>query len=364
LIYIRAYAWREMPQSECVCQDPFYRHYEDWLRKELFHSTFGDDYVFEPWVTVNAAYACTGWGMSSERNYSDEPRGSWKIDYPIKDLEDIKKLRMPWHEIDEEETERRVQRLGEAIGDIVTINVDRGPAYRVWSADISTDLGYLRGIEHFMMDMVDHPDWLRRLVAYMRDGVLRTHEQAEEANDWGLCNHENQAMPYAQELEDPAANARGVERQQLWWYTAAQEFTAVSPRMHDEFLLQYQLPIMRQFGLTAYGCCEDLTEKIDMLRQVPNLRRIAVSPFADAARCAEQIGTDYVLSYRPSPTDMVGYGYDEARICSILQEDFAAMRGAHFDITLKDVQTVEGDPERVRRWTALVRDLLDGMALS
>ena len=55
---------------------------------------------------------------------------------------------------------------------------------------------------------------------------------------------------------------------------------------------------------------EDLTNKIDMLRTIPNLRRIAVSPFANVRRCAEQIGTDYVMSYRPSPADMVSYGFN------------------------------------------------------
>ena len=98
--------------------------------------------------------------------------------------------------------------------------------------------------------------------------------------------------------------------------------------MHDEFLLQYQLPIMSRFGLVAYGCCEDLTRKIDMLRQIPNLRIIAVTPRADVGRCAEQIGTDYVISWRPNPADMVCCGFDEARIRRILREGLAAARGA------------------------------------
>jgi hypothetical protein len=140
---------------------------------------------------------------------------------------------------------------------------------------------------------------------------------------------------------------------------AAQEFALVSAKMHDEFLLQYQLPILREFGLVAYGCCEDLTRKIDILRQIPNLRRIAVSPFADAARCAEQIGTDYVLSYRPSPADMVGYGFDEERIRSILRRDLQACKTCHTDITLKDVETVQGDPQRVRRWVQITRQVIE-----
>ena len=166
-------------------------------------------------------------------------------------------------------------------------------------------------------------------------------------------------MPYAEELEDPAPNRTGVKRKQLWGYMAAQEFTAVSPAMHDEFLLQYQIPILKEFGLASYGCCEDLTNKIDILRQIPNLRRIAVSPFADAKKCAEQIGTDYVISYRPSPADMVSYGWDEDRIRKILTRDLEACKGTFVDITLKDVETVEKDPNRVREWVKLTRSIID-----
>ena len=359
LIYVRAFAWREMPESRCQCSDPFLRTYEDFFRNRLFWDSLDDDSVFEPWVTVQAVYRCVGWGVSGERHRSEEERGSFKVAYPLKQSEDIALLRAPWHEINEEETARNVGRLADAIGDIITINVDRGPAYRMWSGDISTDLGYLRGIEHFMLDMYDRPEWLHQLVAFMRDGILRTHEQAEAAGDWGLCAHQNQAMPYAEELPDPAANVNGVKRKQLWGFMAAQEFALVSAKMHDEFLLQYQLPILREFGLVAYGCCEDLTRKIDILRQIPNLRRIAVSPFADAARCAEQIGTDYVLSYRPSPADMVGYGFDEERIRSILRRDLQACKTCHTDITLKDVETVQGDPQRVRRWVQITRQVIE-----
>ena len=359
LIYVRAFAWAEMPQSECLCEDPFARQYEDFFRRHLFWNTFDDDSIFEPWVTLQATRVCNGWGISGERHFADEPGGSFKMDYPIKELSDIETLQVPWHEIDETRTAEHVSRLSDAIGDIITINVDRGPAYRMWTGDISTDLGYMRGIEHFMMDMMDNPEWLHRLVKFMSDGILKTHEEAEAAGDWGLCAHQNQAMPYAEELEDPAANVNGIKRSQLWSYMAAQELTAVSPTMHEEFTLQYQLPILKHFGLVAYGCCEDLTNKIDMLRQIPNLRRIAVSPFADVARCAEQIGRDYVLSYRPSPADMVSYRFDKDRISSILKRDLDACKECHVDITLKDVETVEKDPERVKKWVTLTREAID-----
>lgn len=359
LIYVRAFAWPEMPDSRLTCDDPLLRGYEDYFRNHIFWDSLGDDSIFEPWVTVPAAHRCAGWGVSGERHRVNESGGAFKIDYPIREPEDFARLRAPRHEIDEQETARRVNAVRDAIGDLLPVAVDRGPAYRMWSGDISTDLGYLRGIENFMLDMSDRPEWLHRLVGFMRDGILRTHEQAETAGDWGLCAHQNQAMPYAEELADPSPAPGGVRRAQLWGYLAAQEFTLVSPAMHEEFLLRYQLPILSAFGLAAYGCCEDLTRKIDMLRRIPNLRRIAVSPFADVRRCAEQIGSAYVLSYRPSPADMVSYSFDAGRIRSILTRDLAACRGCHADITLKDVETVQGDPDRVRSWVALTRQVID-----
>ncbi len=361
LIYLRAFAWAEQPESQCQIADPFWRQQENTLRRLLYWSSLNDDSIFEPWLTVPAVHACEGWGVAMKRHTSDEPGGSFKIDYAIREPGDLAKLRMPRHAIDEQKTTERVTQVRDVLGDILTINLDRSPAYRMWTAEISSDLGNLRGIENLMLDMIDNPEWLKSLVQFISDGILKTQGEAEQAGDWSQSAHENQSMPYAEELPDPDANVNGVSRKQLWGYMASQEFTTVSPVMQEEFLLAYQKPIMEKFGLVAYGCCEDLTRKIDMLRGIPNLRRIAVSPFADVARCAEQIGRDYVLSYRPSPSDMVGYGFDPERIRTILRRDLQACRNCHTDITLKDVETVQRDPTRVRCWLALAREVIDGL---
>jgi hypothetical protein len=363
LIYVRHFAWAELPEAQCTCTNEFLRQFEDFFRYHMYWDSLNDDSVFEPWVTVPAVYTCTGWGMSIARTYSGESGGAFKTDYPIKTIQDIEKLRMPWHGIDEVGTRKRLELLGNAIGDLIEIEVDRAPAYRmaphIWAGDIASELGDLRGIENMMLDMFDRPKWLRRFVAFLRDGIQSTHEQAERAGDWSMANHMNQAMPYAMELEDPRPHSYGVTREQLWGYMAAQEMTLVSPQMHNDFLLEYQLPILRKFGLVAYGCCENLTNKIGILRRIPNLRRIGVSPFADVARCVENIRTDYVISYRPSPTDMISFGLDEDRIRSILRRDFGLLKGTHFDLTLKDVETVQHDSNRPRRWVTIAREEIE-----
>ncbi|MCF6176999.1 MAG: hypothetical protein L3J71_14670 [Victivallaceae bacterium] len=111
---------------------------------------------------------------------------------------------------------------------------------------------------------------------------------------------------------------------------------------------------MAKFGLVAYGCCEDLTNKVSLIKQIPNLRRIAISPMADLGKCVEQIGNDYIISYRPSPADMVAYDFNPERVRKTLRHDFDICRVTSFDITLKDVETVQSDPNRIKEWVKIV----------
>ncbi len=362
LIYTRAFAWREMPDATPRCADPFLRGYEDFFRNRLFWDSLGDDSVFTPWVTVPAVHLSHAdglWGVKVDAISPDQEDGAKVWDHPVKEECDIEKLVAVPHRIDEAATRLNVERLQSVLGDIIEVSVDRAPLHRVWNADISTQLGYLRGIEQFMLDVYERPEWLHRLLDFICDTILRAHQEAEDAGDWRLCDHENQQMPYADGLAAPAATSRPVKRSDLWSFCAAQEWTCVGPEQFDEFLFSRQERILNHFGLVGYGCCEDLTRKIDIITRLPNLRRIAVPPAANVAANAERIGSRYVISYRPSPADMVSYGFDEERISSILRRDLAALRGLHFDITLKDVETVERDPARIRQWVALTRRMID-----
>lgn len=358
-------AWPEHPQAANQCEDPFFQNYETVFKRAIFRETLGDDTILEPWATVRAAVVSPPngpWGVTHSTTHSGVQGGSWKHKPPLQELSDLDKMVVPRHEINEQATAASVTKLQEAIGDILPITVDRSPLWTGWWADISTALFYLRGLDQFMLDMSDNPQWLHQLLSFMSEGILKSQDEAEAAGDWSLINGGNQAMCYSRELPDPAANVYGVQRAQLWDFCAAQEYALVSPRHHDEFLLQYQLPIIEKFGLSAYGCCEDLTRKIDMLRQIKNLRRIAVTPMADPAKCAEQIGTDYIISWRPNPADMICCGFYPDKIKRLVREAMEAMKGCHVDVHLKDVQTVGKQPELLREWVRIVRAITDEYA--
>lgn len=348
------------------CEDTFFREHERKLRMAIFHDSIGDDFILEPWITqpatvVNNPKGSPWWGVELGREHSEIEGGAFRIEPPIKDLEkDFPKLRAPRLSIDEEDSKLKLEKIQAAVGDIITIDSPRGPFVNGFAADISTQLAQLIGLQEMMMSMYSEPENLHRILAFMRDTIIAVLDKNEKDGDISLSYTYNQSMPYCEGLPHPKPNVNGLKLRQLWMHCAAQEYTLVSPDMHEEFLLRYQIPIMEKWGLVAYGCCEDLTKKIDMLRKIRNLRSIAVTPSANIAKCAEQIKNDYVLSWRPNPTDMVCAGFDKERIQKVIGEGLKVSNGCFVSITLKDIETVEGDTSRLSEWVRIVRGVAEG----
>ena len=92
--------------------------------------------------------------------------------------------------------------------------------------------------------------------------------------------------------------------------------------------------------------------------KIPNLRRIGITAFSDIEKCAEQIGGDYVSSWRPSPARTVCVSFDEDNVRKILRDGIDIMRRNNcvFDITLKDIHTIGGDIGRLTRFVQIARE--------
>ena len=76
----------------------------------------------------------------------------------------------------------------------------------------------------------------------------------------------------------------------MWGCSNAQIFSEVSPKMHWEFALEHDLRWLDRWGLNYYGCCEPLDGKVDLLRRIPNLRKVSVTPWCKTERAVETIG--------------------------------------------------------------------------
>jgi hypothetical protein len=175
---------------------------------------------------------------------------------------------------------------------------------------------------------------------------------------------EVQGEGYCRELPDPSPNTYGTSLEGCWCFACSQELTGVGPEHFYEHMVKYQLPIMERFGLVHYGCCENLSDKVEVLRRIPNLRRIAVAPSADLDRAVAEIGTDYLISWRPNPGVSVAVGYDVQRTREYLVEGMRRLEGCRFDVSWKDIENDCGNPYNLRNSITATRMAMDDLRLS
>jgi hypothetical protein len=124
--------------------------------------------------------------------------------------------------------------------------------------------------------------------------------------------------------------------------------------MWEEFLLNYQIPILSRFWLVSYGCCEDLTQKIDGVLKIPNLRIFVSSAWTDLQKVVDAIGDRYTIMWRQKATDVV-YG-DRVSIRKHLEEGMRKAQGCYVQIVLRELQTVDGHPERLAEWAEIAKE--------
>ncbi len=361
------------PESILACRHPACRAVELELRQRILQDYIGDDTVIEPFVVIRAHYGqpyintpemgdlyyCkNSWGVEFNRHDSDEKGGAWAFEPTIKELDDFKKMVKPKHVIDEKTTAEHLDITNSFIGDILPVVVDRGPMIRNYGGSILHDLCQLRGYDNIFYDMIENPQWLHEVLAFMTTGVHDLHEACERAGDLKISNTFNQTMTYCEDLADPTASNAAVTRKELWHFFEGQEFDCVSPEMSEEFCFHYHKILAKEYGLIAYGCCENLTHKISLLRQFSNLRIIAVAPWADVRQCAEQIGPDYVMSWRPNPANTICTGFNRTNLKKLLAIAKDGMRGCNFEINLKDVKTIQGDLNNLKQWVDMAMDFV------
>jgi hypothetical protein len=356
-------AWAELlPDSNLECREPAARSIEWNLRSRVYtFEHFQDDSVIEGEWVVDADVSHTGWGLEPVRTPSSESRGAWRIEPVLRGPEDVKKLRQPDLINDAANHNRRLEEMHDLFGDILQVR-RKGVAhisYHLWAQYI-----YLRGETDYMTDFVDAPEMVHEVMRFFTEGHKRLLAQMIERNLLNLNNdntYQNSGgNGYTDQLPAPGFDPSRVRPADMWASAESQELAGVSPRMHRQFALDYERELLAPFGLIGYGCCEDLTRKIPDVLALPNMRRISISPFADVAACAEQIGGRAIFSWKPQPAHLVG-DFDSAAVRATILHTLDACRASNciLEIILKDTHTCEGKPERFDQWTQIARELID-----
>jgi len=353
--------WNEIIRpGDLEAQGPLARRWEMILRKEIYWgSEMGDDRVIEPYFNVAHVYNESDWGLH-EMRMGGQDGGAYTWEAPLKSYDALGRLHYPQVTVDSQATARVRELAEETLGDLLAV---RTKTAWWWSLGMTWTLINLRGLGQMMYDMLDHPDELHRLMAFLRDGHLAKLDFLERNGLLSLNNDGTYVgsggFGWSHELPQPDF-AGQVRTRDLWGFAESQETVSVSPQMFGEYVLPYQLPILERFGLNCYGCCEPLDKRWHVVMRVPRLRRVSVSAWCDVADMAEKLGNRYIFSYKPSPSDLALPSFDEGAIRSSLRQMLRRTRDCCVEVIMKDNHTIGHDPQRVIRWVRIAREEAEG----
>ncbi len=362
-------SWRELlPDSSLECEEEAAQGIEWELKRRIYeHDHFNQDKPVESRWIVNKVVRDSGWGLESRYIESSNETGAWGFDPVINGPADLEKLHYPEITYDPEETRRRLEFAQELFGDIIEVKL-KGVS-RI-SFHLMSIYCRLRGLEQVMWDMYDNAEMLHRAMSILEEGHRRIIEQYVEQDLMDLNNdetyHSSGGVGYTDELPQPdfdgggdgGSNPGRVRPRDMWASAEAQEMAQVSPAMHAEFILPYEKRLLEPFGLNGYGCCEDLTNKMEDVFTIPNIRRISISPWANVARCAEKLKSDYIFSWKPHPGYIAG-DFSPEGIRDYIKKALDSTRGCVMEMILKDTHTCQHNPDRFDRWTEIAMELAE-----
>ena len=352
-------SWKELiTQSDLTIEQEPYRSWEMRLRRLIYWwENINDDNVLEKWFDIPWEITVSDFGIKVDVKERKE-YGSFSYVNPITDLRnDFEKLHLRNYTVNRASTEKKADMAADIFGDILPVRIrgtDHFPISITWEAI------KLIGMNNMFLYMYDDPDILNKLMEFLRDDKISYYKWLESEGILTL-NNENDyvgtgGVGYTHELPKTEEVRSGkVKIKDLWGTSDSQETVGVSPQMFYEFVLKHQIEILNLFGLNCYGCCEPLHDRWELLKNIPNLRRVSVSPWCDQEKMSGYLGKNYIFSRKPNPV-LVSVMFDEEEIRKDLRNTLRIAKDNVLEIIMKDVHTVGNEPWRITRWVEIAKE--------
>ena len=364
LVWVDEVPWHEMNVDDELtpeCQGEEARGMELFFRRKLYQwKHFQADMVLEPYFPVHKIIRSTGNGLDVSENTLLSDKMNHIVSHEYKDqldsMEKLDALHAPVLTRDTDMEQRRLAFANDMLGDVLPVRLEgHYCAYVPWD-----DVSRYRGMSALLMDLLIEPELMHATIQKFVEIYTAEVDQMERLGAYSSRIPSLHCTPgYCGELEQIEKEGGNTARC-TWFRAAAQPLGQVSPALHDEFEIEYLLPLARRFGLTYYGCCESLYDRLDIIRKIPNLRKVGVTPWSKVEPSAEQLGGSYVFARKPNPA-LVMRNLDEDAIRKETRETVTACLkyGCPYELVLKDISTVSYKPQNLYHWVRIVEDTIN-----
>ncbi len=358
MVRIDQLPWEELPwgEDQMVHRDPgLLQSVERRLRMTLYAwDHFKADMVVLPYLGISKSVRNASLGPAAEV----ERKGlSQHFTAQLETIEDVEALQTPVIEVDPVGDRQRLEYVQDVLDGILPVRLTGlGRHAGLWDL-ISTKISP----ERMLYDLIDRPEYVTALIqkfVEMESGILdqfEAHGLLEAAPPEIHCTG-----AFCDELPSPDYDGKKAMAKDTWVFSMAQMFSEVSPAMQEEYDILPLKPLLERYGLVYYGCCEPLHHKIDIVRNIKNVRKISVSPWANKQMAAENIHGDYVFSAKPNPAYVAMGSLDENLVRKDLEETVRICKEnkTPCELILKDVSTVCGDPSRLEKWERIAMSVV------
>lgn len=359
-------------EDELQCENSLLRNVERAMVYSIRqYDQLNDDIVLENYFRVAWKVVRSDYGVQIVEHHAENSL-AYKSNFPIQQPGDYDQLIRRTFQVDRAQTLALKGLLEDIFGDLLPVRVGNfdnffpDPGFTPFTGNnfigITMDLFKLMGYDNMLLWTYDKPEELHRFLRYLCDDRLRFYLwlKEEQLLDFNTDNQFVGPSSYGYVSDLPALDSKEqVDLKDVWGWPESQETTPVSPKMFDEFFLPYIAEVANLFGLTYYGCCEPVHDRIDyIIKALPNLRAISVSGWSDFSRMADALGKKYVYSRKPTPAFISGKDPNWAAAEKDIRDTFAAARDCCLEFIVRDVYDVNGDIPRLRKWVDMTRNVL------
>lgn len=363
IVLIDEIPWHEMNinnELTLQCEDASLRKIEYFFKTNIYKWThMPADMVLKPYFSVPKIINSTGIGVNTIVNEHQQNSRSHTFTDQFQTEEDLSKLHNETISYDHETTMQNYFIVADIIGDILPVKITGEETGYGLGCKTIDDIVFFRGLDTFFYDFIERPEFMHQLISRLTDIFI---DKIIQYDNLGLFDGDAYYLHCTSALtNDLQPNQNNIKAKDVWGRGLAQMFGSVSPEMHNEFDIQYMIKAMNPFGLVYYGCCEPLDKKINILEQLPNLRKISITPWANIDCAAEVIRSKYVIASKPNPSQLAVANLDEESIRNELNRIVKACKrnGCSCDIVLKDITTVCNRPENLFRWQQLAMEAVN-----
>jgi hypothetical protein len=236
-----------------------------------------------------------------------------------------------------------------------------------WYFMITQKVVDFMGMENMMFAIVDYPDKFHTLMQFITDDMLRFVDWQEEKSLLFLNNGNDYAgggsYGFTERLPSKDFSGRVISKD-LWINTNSQESISISSDMYKEFIYPYYEKLTERFGLTYYGCCEPVSAVwTDCVENLPNLKKVSISPWCDEAFMGERLAdSDIIYSRKPSPNFVgVDDAFDKQAYAKHIANTLKHAKGCNIEFILRDIYSLKGDIKRANEAVEVIKQEISKM---